>query len=61
MYPPLKTYSRPARHENAFKNAVAEGRKNMKFEKAPLVRGYANRILTVDLGTNAIATPALDP
>ena len=33
----------------------------MKFEKAPLVRGYANRVLTIDLGTSVIRTPALDP
>ena len=32
----------------------------MKFAGAPLIRGYAHRILTIDLGTGAIATPALE-
>jgi aldehyde:ferredoxin oxidoreductase len=33
----------------------------MKFEKAPLQHGYANRILAIDLNTGAIETPGLDP
>ena len=33
----------------------------MKFKKSPLVHGYANRILTIHLGTHTILTPELDP
>ena len=33
----------------------------MNYTKSTLSHGYANRILTVDLGTGVIATPELDP
>ena len=33
----------------------------MNYTKSKLTHGYANRILTIDLGTGAIATPDLDP
>lgn len=33
----------------------------MNYTKLPLKRGYANQILTVDLGTGAIEAPGLDP
>ena len=33
----------------------------MHFTKSKLVHGYANRILTIDLGTGGIATPDLEP
>jgi aldehyde:ferredoxin oxidoreductase len=33
----------------------------MNYTKTKLIHGYANQILTIDLGTGAIATPALDP
>ena len=33
----------------------------MNYTKAPLQHGYANQILTVDLTSRSIATPALDP
>jgi aldehyde:ferredoxin oxidoreductase len=32
----------------------------MRFEKSPLRHGYANQIITIDLNTGAIETPALD-
>jgi aldehyde:ferredoxin oxidoreductase len=41
--------------------AVARRERKMKFKKSPLVHGYANRILTIDLGTHMILTPELDP
>ncbi|MBA4396712.1 MAG: hypothetical protein C0394_04930 [Syntrophus sp. (in: bacteria)] len=38
------------------------GRENdMKFTKSPLIHGYANQFITIDLHTGAIATPGLDP
>src|SRR6266545_597794 len=33
----------------------------MKYSKSRLTHGYADRILTVDLGTGSICTPPLDP
>jgi aldehyde:ferredoxin oxidoreductase len=33
----------------------------MKYTKTPLHHGYANQILTIDLGTNSIAVNPLDP
>jgi aldehyde:ferredoxin oxidoreductase len=33
----------------------------MKFSETNLDHGYANRILTIDLGSGAIATPQLAP
>jgi aldehyde:ferredoxin oxidoreductase len=33
----------------------------MKYGKSKLAHGYANQILTIDLGTGTIAAPALDP
>jgi aldehyde:ferredoxin oxidoreductase len=32
----------------------------MKYDKQPLVRGYANRILNVDVGSGRMETPALN-
>jgi len=43
-------------------NAVDARREwSMKYERVQLNRGYANRILTVDLGSGVIGTPELDP
>ena len=33
----------------------------MNYTSAQLTHGYANKVLTVDLGSGAIATPELDP
>ncbi len=33
----------------------------MNYTKAQLIHGYANKVLTVDLGSGSIATPELDP
>ncbi len=33
----------------------------MKYQASRLERGYSNRILTVDLGSGAVAAPVLDP
>ena len=33
----------------------------MNYTKHPLNRGYANKILNIDLGTGAITTPDLNP
>ena len=33
----------------------------MKYSQSPLKHGYANQILTIDLGEGIIATPELDP
>ena len=33
----------------------------MKYQTSRLERGYSNRILTVDLGSGAVAAPDLDP
>src|SRR5512136_3285198 len=33
----------------------------MKYTNAKLEHGYANKILVIDVGTGAIAAPALDP
>lgn len=40
----------------------AAGRKGeMKFTGSPLAQGYADKIITIDLGNASIATPGLDP
>ena len=33
----------------------------MKFTRSPLTHGYANKMITIDLGSGQIATPGLDP
>jgi aldehyde:ferredoxin oxidoreductase len=33
----------------------------MKFTGSPLTHGYADKIITIDLGTGRVATPVLDP
>jgi aldehyde:ferredoxin oxidoreductase len=45
------------------RNGAAAGRRKRKmiYTKSQLHRGYANRILAIDVGTGAIATPGLDP
>lgn len=43
------------------KMAVMRRDEWMHFTKSKLVHGYANRILTIDLGTGGIATPDLEP
>jgi aldehyde:ferredoxin oxidoreductase len=43
-------------------SAVTKGMKgHMKYTKAKLNRGYANRILTIDLGNGSMEAPELDP
>jgi aldehyde:ferredoxin oxidoreductase len=38
-----------------------EKERKMKFTRSPLTHGYADKIITIDLGTGQVATPGLDP
>jgi aldehyde:ferredoxin oxidoreductase len=44
-----------------FSSVIAREERKMKYTKAKLDHGYANKILTIDLDTFTITAPELEP